>query len=225
MVALIPARGGSKGLPNKNIKKLCGKELIAYSIEEALNSKYVSEVYVSTDCQKIKEVAENYGAIVPFLRPDYLASDTSIAIDTYKHFIDFYTTVKEESIGNLIVLLPTSPLRKTINIDQAVELFLNKDADSVVSCCKEHHPVSWHKFLDNENRVINFRTELRNRQDEEVSYYPNGSIFIFRTDILKLNSYYTEKSYAYIMERRNSVDIDTIEDFEYAEFLIKKHGF
>lgn len=223
MVVLIPARGGSKGLPNKNIKSLCGKELIAYSIEEALNSKYVSDVFVSTDCYKIKEVAERYGAIVPFLRPDFLASDTSLAIDTYNHFIDYYNMKNDKSIENLMVLLPTSPLRKTKNIDKAVELFLSKNADSVVSYCKEHHPISWHKYIDNDNRIINFKSELKNRQDEKVSYYPNGSIFIFKTHILKQMMYYTEKSYAYVMDRRNSVDIDTIEDFEYAEFLIKKY--
>lgn len=223
MVALIPARGGSKGLPNKNILKLRNKELIAYSIEKALDSKYVSEIYVSTDCQKIKEVAENYGALVPFLRPDYLASDTSIAIDTYNHFIDFYNIEMGKHIDNLVVLLPTSPLRETKNIDEAVELFLKKEADSVVSYCKDNHPISWHKYIDDQHRIVNYKTELKNRQNEKASYYPNGSIFIFKTHILKQNRYYTEKSYAYIMERRNSVDIDTIEDFEYAEFLLKKY--
>lgn len=225
MIVLIPARGGSKGLPNKNIKKLCGKELIAYTIEEALKSKFVTEVYVSTDCQKIKEVAERYGALVPFLRPDYLASDTSVAIDTYNHFIDYYSTTNDKPLDNLVVLLPTSPLRTTKNIDQAVELFISNNAESVVSYCKEHHPISWHKYIDGNNRIINFKTELKNRQEEEVSYYPNGSIFIFKTHILKQMRYYTEKSYAYVMERRNSVDIDTIEDFEYAEFLLSKYGF
>lgn len=224
MVVLIPARGGSKGLPNKNIKKLCGKELIAYSIEQALKSRYVREVFVSTDCPKIKKVAESYGAKVPFLRPDYLASDSSIAIDTYNHFIDFLNINNKIHIDELIVLLPTAPLRNTKNIDEAVELFVQKNADTVVSYCKEYHPLSWHKYIDFESRIINFRTELKNRQDEDVSYFPNGSIFIFKTAVLKQNKYYTENSYAYIMDRRNSIDIDTIEDFEYAEFLIKKHG-
>ncbi len=224
MIALIPARGGSKGLPGKNIMKLNGVPLIGHTIIQAQKSNFISDVYVSTDCENIKRVAEEYGAKVPFLRPSELASDSSLAVDTYNHFIDYYEGFSGVKLGEIMILLPTSPLRNFNHINEAIELFFDKSADSVISFTKEHHPISWHKIIDKNLKIINFPTKLKNRQEENVTYYPNGSIFIFKTNLLKTNTYYTDNSYGYIMERRFSVDIDSIEDFEYAEFLISRYG-
>jgi N-acylneuraminate cytidylyltransferase/CMP-N,N'-diacetyllegionaminic acid synthase len=222
MIALIPARGGSKGLPGKNTKLLAGKPLIAYAIESALNSKYISKVYVSTDSEEIAEIAIKYGAKVPFLRPIYLATDEALAVDTYIFMLDKWKE-SGENVDSLIILQPTSPLRSSANIDEAIELFQSKNASSVISYTEENHPISWHKYV-NEDLTFSpiFEEEIVNRQQKRKTYYPNGAIFVFKEDLIREKKYYNENSFAYLMSRNNSVDIDTLEDFEYAEFLITK---
>ncbi|MXS72240.1 acylneuraminate cytidylyltransferase family protein [Flavobacteriaceae bacterium W22] len=222
MIAIIPARGGSKGLPGKNIKLLNGKPLIAYTIEAAKQSKSITRIIVSTDDQNIADAALEYGAEIPFLRPSHLATDDALAIDVLKYTIE---RLKEEqnSIEEFIVLQPTSPLRTPLNIDEAVNLFRGKNADSVISYCKEHHPIRWHKYITEEGKFENiFDDTLQNRQMEKPTYFPNGAIYIYKTEIINTGKYYTENSFAYIMERESSIDIDDIQDFEYAEFLLKK---
>jgi len=223
MVAIIPARGGSKGLPGKNIKMLLDKPLIAYTIQAALNSSAVHRVIVSTDSEEIAEVSRQYGGEVPFMRPDYLATDNSIAIDTYIYTIEKMKNDFQEEVEDFIVLLPTCPFRSENEINEAVSLFKEKKADSVISYTPEHHPVSWHRYLDHDGCILSSDSEkLSNRQDNEVSYYPNGAIYVFRRELILNGKYYSNKSYAYVMNRHLSVDIDTQEDFDYAEYLIKK---
>lgn len=223
MLAIIPARAGSKGLPGKNIKKLLGKPLIAYTIEEALKSKYISEVYVSTDSLEIAKIAEEYVAKVPFLRPDYLATDQALAVDTYIFMLDKLQEANK-NIESFIVLQPTSPLRTSKNIDEAITLFNDKDADSVISYTKESHPLLWHKYVENDLSFLNIfdDSKLSNRQENRTTYYPNGAIFVFKSEIIRQKKYYSSKSYAYIMDKNKSVDVDYMEDFEYAEFLLNK---
>lgn len=120
MLAIIPARGGSKGLPGKNIKELNGKPLIAYAIEAALDSKYIDRVLVTTDSDDIAKVAKMYGADVPFKRPDELSSDTASAIDVYLHAIEFVMNTQDVKIEKFMVLLPTAPMRTSKHIDSAV---------------------------------------------------------------------------------------------------------
>lgn len=222
MLAIIPARGGSKGLPGKNIKELVGKPLIAYTIEAAKRVPDITSIYVSTDDPEIAKVARSFGAECPKLRPPQLSSDSARSIDVYNFLLDDLTETKGD-IQEIIILQPTSPLRTDLHIQEAIDLFKSKNADSVVSYCKESHPIVWHKFSDEEGRVIDiFNDSLNNRQQERVSFYPNGSIYIIKSDLIRQNKYYSEKSFMYIMENRDSVDIDTIDDFEYAEFLIAK---
>lgn len=223
MIAIIPARGGSKGLPGKNIRPLNGKPLIAYAIEAALKAKHIDRVIISTDDEGIARVAMEYGAELPFMRPAELASDTAMAIDNYIYTIGRLEQEGGKSIDGFVVLQPTSPLRIAEDIDGAIELFEQKGADSVISYCQEAHPISWHKYLDEEGRFENiFNTNIKNRQENRVSYYPNGAVYVFRTSMIRDRKYYTDNSYAYVMPRTRSVDIDFIEDFEYAEFLLKK---
>lgn len=223
MIAIIPARGGSKGLPGKNIRLLNGKPLIAYAIEEALKSKTVDRVVVSTDDEEIAKISLQYGAEIPFMRPEFLASDTAQAIDNYIYTIDRLERGSCYAIDAFAVLQPTSPLRVAEDIDGAIELFLQKEADSVVSYTPEAHPVTWHKYLDDEGRFVNiFDDNIQNRQANRASYYPNGAVYVFRTTMIRNRKYYTDKSYAYIMPRNRSVDIDFLEDFEYAEFLLSR---
>jgi N-acylneuraminate cytidylyltransferase/CMP-N,N'-diacetyllegionaminic acid synthase len=224
MIAIIPARGGSKGLPDKNSKLLHGKPLLSYTIEAALQSLSVSRVIVSTDSLEIATIAKKYGAEVPFLRPDFLAQDDTKAIDVYDYTIDRLMTEEHIKIDEFMVLLPTAPLRNAIDIDGAYQLFTEKNADSVISYTEELHPIHWHKFVNEEGKFEAIFTDnmLQNRQKLKKSFYPNGAIYIFKTAVIKKGLYYTENSLAYIMPNNRSVDIDTIDDFEYAEFLIHK---
>lgn len=222
MVAIIPARGGSKGLPGKNIKDLCGKPMIAYTIEEALKSSYITDVIISTDCKEIEKVATKYGAKSHFLRPEYLASDSAKAIDNYLYTVNRLNSEFGYEIEEFVVLQPTSPLRRAEDIDGAIELFKEKDADSVISYTEEHHPIEWHKYITEEGKFENiFKENLLNRQEIKRSFFPNGAVFVFKYELIKQNQYYSSNSYAYIMPRHRSLDVDTIEDFNYIEFLMK----
>ncbi|MEX0997212.1 MAG: acylneuraminate cytidylyltransferase family protein [Flavobacteriaceae bacterium] len=224
MIAIIPARAGSKGLPGKNIKLLNGKPLIAYTIEAAQKSKNISRVIVSTDDNNIAEISKKFGAEVPFLRPDHLASDTALSIDVYEYTVKRLELEENISIESFIVLQPTSPLRTSQNIDDALKLFSQKNAFSVISYCQEHHPISWHKHIDKSGKIVPiFEDKLLNRQEIKPTYFPNGAIYILNKQVFQTRSYYGENSFAYLMQRRNSVDIDTLDDFEWAEFLLCKH--
>ena len=223
MIAIIPARGGSKGLPGKNIKPLNGKPLIAYTIEEALKTKNITRVIVSTDDSEIAEVAKKYGAEIPFMRPKSLADDTAKSIDVYNYTIKRLEEEENSEINEVIILQPTSPLRTSQHIDEAIELYFTKKADSVVSYCQEEHPVFWHKYINEEGKFEDIFEEdyLKNRQELKPTYYPNGAIYILRKELLLSGNYYTNNSYVYIMDTDYSVDIDTHEDFQYCEFLLK----
>lgn len=225
MIAIIPARGGSKGLPGKNVRPLNGKPLIAYAVEAAQKARHIDRIIISTDDEEIARVAVECGAELPFMRPAELASDTAMAVDNYIYTIGRLEKECGKAIDSFVVLQPTSPLRIAEDIDGATELFNKKGADSVISYCQEAHPVSWHKYLDEEGRFVDILTSnINNRQDNRVSYYPNGAVYVFRTAMIRNRKYYTDKSYAYVMPRNRSVDIDFIEDFEYAEFLLKRRN-
>lgn len=224
MLAIIPARGGSKGLPGKNIRPLHGKPLIAHTIEAALASKHITEVIVSTDDDAIYQAGIEWGASPSFLRPSELAQDDSMAVDTYIYTIDRLNRETDSNHEAFVVLQPTSPLRKPEDIDGAVELYQSRTVDSVISFTEEHHPISWHMYVEQDGRFNNiFPESLKNRQDNRVSYYPNGAIYVFDFNLIKQRKYYTENSLAYLMPRERSVDIDTLADFEYAEYLMGKH--
>lgn len=223
MIALIPARGGSKGLPGKNVRSLCGKPLIAHTIASARAAASVDRIVVSTDDPAIAEVAVAYGAEVPFLRPAELATDTAMAVDNYIYTIGRLEREWGMAIESFVVLQPTSPLRTGADIDGAVRLFEERRADSVVSYTPEAHPVRWHKYLDEDGRLVDiFEPSIANRQEYRTSYYPNGAIYVFRTEVIRVRKYYTDRSFAYVMPRCRSVDIDTLEDFRYAEFLMSE---
>ena len=135
----------------------------------------------------------------------------------------FQITERAKAIDAFAVLQPTSPLRIAEDIDRAIEMFEEKCADSVISYCKEKPPVTWHKYLDEEGRFVDiFDANIKNRQDNRVSYFPNGAVYVFRTSMICERKYYTDKSFAYVMPHTRSIDIDYIEDFEYAEFLLKR---
>jgi CMP-N,N'-diacetyllegionaminic acid synthase len=222
MFAIIPARGGSKGLPGKNIKLFNGKPLIAHSIEAALKSKHIDKVFVSTDDDAIREIAIQYGATDIGLRPLELAQDDSKAIDVYNYTIELLLKQYGTSIESICILQPTSPLRTVFDIDSAIELFINNKADSVISYTKEHHPIVWHKYMNDDLRLSNIFPENNdNRQTQRVSVYPNGAVYVFKSELLLSEKYTSDKTFCYLMPRSRSVDIDTIDDFEYAEYILR----
>lgn len=227
MIAIIPARGGSKGLPGKNTKLLSGLPLICYSINAALKSSLVDRVIVSTEDNEIASIAKDCGAEVPFLRPANLSSDTSLAIDTYLHGVDFIAKQDLKPIESFVVLLPTAPLRVAQDIDEAIKIFNDKNASSVISVTEAPVPLNWYKRITKKGILENYSHEfnsLKNRQEHESTYVPNGAIFVFKTEILRLTRhYYTDKTYPYIMPRERSIDIDDLLDFKLAEYLVKKN--
>lgn len=228
MIAIIPARGGSKGLPGKNIKKLCGKPLIAYTIEEALKSDKIKRVIVSTDSENIANIAIQYGAEVPFLRPEKLAGDHAKAVDNYLYTIERISKEENRKINEFIVLQPTSPLRKARHINEAIECFYKNNAHSVVSVKKAEHPPEWYKTIDQNGILKDYISDENalNRQEYPQTYLPNGAIFIFKYDILKENrTYYTNQTYPYLMNKESSIDIDTLYDFLLATTIIKMDKF
>lgn len=226
ILGLIPARGGSKGLPGKNIRPLSGKPLIAWTIEQALTSNNIDRVIVSTDSRDIADVARVHGVDTPFLRPDELATDKAEMIDVILHVLE---SLKEDgfSYDSVMLLQPTSPLRTALDIDSVIELLNKKGAKAVVSVCEaEHHPY-WSNTLPPDGCMKDFlaRDARKNRQELPIVYRLNGAIFFAHTDYLKAHGEFIgDETYAYIMPRERSVDIDSELDFRFAELLMKHPG-
>lgn len=224
ILAIIPARGGSKRLPGKNMLPLAGKPLIAWTIEAAKKSKYIKTVCVSTDCEELKEIALKWGAEVPFIRPTELATDTANSVDVALHALEWYE--KEGAAFDVVILLqPTSPLRDFMDINNAIEMFFSRNANSVTSVCETAHSPLWANTLPNNLSMDGFiRDEVKNARSQDLpKYYRlNGGIYIINVEILdKDRSFISKnKSYAYIMSREKSVDIDTNIDFLVAEKII-----
>lgn len=222
VMAIIPARGGSKRLPRKNVLPLAGKPLIGWSIDAALNSQYVDHVFVSTDDEEIAEVARGFGIEVPELRPAELASDTASSASVLT-----YTVEKFGPQAEIIVLLqPTSPLRTAEHIDQALELFIAKQALSVVSVTPCEHSPLWANTLPDDHSMGTFlpsQAQARS-QDLKPYYRLNGAVYALDADDLKRKGAieYSERTFAYVMENRYSLDIDTQWDFDLTEFFMTR---
>ena len=227
MIAIIPARGGSKGLPGKNVRNLNGIPLIAHTIKAALEAENIDRVIVSTDDLEIAQVASQFGAEVPFMRPESLATDHAQAIDVYLHAVEFLMENGEASIKNFMVLLPTAPLRNSEHIESAIQLFTKEKARTLISVKEAETPISWYFNKDSRDRINNAGfgkgDAVSNRQVNQAYYVPNGAIYILDYELLKEErTYYCDNTIAFQMDARDSIDIDTLLDFELAEFLIKK---
>jgi len=221
ILAIIPARGGSKRLPNKNILNLFGKPLIAWSIEAGLKSKYIDTVIVSSDDHEILNISNQYGAET-LKRPDELSTDIATTFDTIKHTIENI----HEKYDYIILLQATSPLRNEKHIDEAIELLLSKKADAVVSVCEMEHSPLWSNILKDDLSMDNFLEEntLNKRsQDLEKHYRINGAIYIAKLDdFLERKSFFLEKNiFAYKMKKESSVDIDEKIDFLLAQTILE----
>jgi CMP-N,N'-diacetyllegionaminic acid synthase len=218
-LAIIPARGGSKRLPRKNVLNLNGKPLIAYSIEAGLNSKYIDKVIVTSDDDEILAISKKYG-VNTIKRPVELSSDMATTSDVIKHTMD--NCAKYDYI---VLLQPTSPLRTEKHIDKAIEFQQEKNANAVVSVCEvDHHP-SWSNALPNDCNMSLFLDNVSRGQDLDRHYRLNGAIYICQTlSFLKDNTLFIESNiYAFKMNRESSIDIDEKIDFQLAELTCKKN--
>lgn len=221
-LAIIPARGGSKRLPRKNILELCGKPLIAWSIEAGQKSKYIDKVVVSSDDGEILDIAKKFEADV-LRRPNNLATDTSTTFDVIKHILD-----NIEGFDYIVLLQPTSPLRDENHIDMAIKLLQDKNADAVISVSETDHNPLWSNTLDDSLSMKNFlKDEVLNKRSQDLAKYYrlNGSIYICETKKLlsEKSLFLKENIYAYKMNRQSSIDVDEEIDLKIAEtFMMTK---
>lgn len=224
ILAIIPARGGSKRLPRKNILPIAGKPLIQWTIEASLDSKYIDSTFVSTDCSEIAETAKSCGAQVPYLRSDILSNDTATSMDVVLDAIDNYE--RSGQVFDFVLLLqPTSPLRTTGDIDGAIEMFQSKSADAVVSVTECEHSPLWSNTLPSDFSLSNFIPDsvLKQRSQDLPKYYRlNGAIYLFNVKHVKEGISYLSlpRSFAYAMDKSHSIDIDDNFDFSVAEAFL-----
>jgi CMP-N,N'-diacetyllegionaminic acid synthase len=224
IVAVIPARSGSKRLPGKNLRLLSGMPLISWSIRAARASAYIDKIIVSTDDRRIADVARRHGAQTPFIRPRELASDSASSIAVLLHALQWLSD-RGEPFELSMLLQPTSPLRTAADIDNAVRLLFRKKAQAIVSVCAAEHNPRWSNLLP---RDLNMRGFLKAVERTPASNVPgryfrlNGAVYLAFSDFVSENkSFFGTKTYGYVMDRRSSVDIDTIDDLGYAEYLMK----
>lgn len=218
VLAIIPARGGSKGIPRKNVRELSGKPLIAWTIEEAKKSKYIDQLILSSEDPEIIEVAKKYGCDVPFIRPEYLAQDTTPGIDPVLHALN-----KLSDYNYVILLQPTSPLRLTEDIDGCIEKMLEIEAPACVSVTEPDKSPYWMYTIRENDRMqplIPQKEITVRRQDLPAVYALNGAVYVAQTDwLLETKSFLTNETTAFIMPKSRSYDIDTEEDWLLCEFI------
>jgi CMP-N,N'-diacetyllegionaminic acid synthase len=223
VVCVIPARGGSKGLPGKNIKNLLGKPLISYSIEQAQESRYIDRVIVSTEDRKIAGIAKNAGAEVPFERPAELAQDSSSGIDVLLHAINWLENEGKYAFDILVLLHATAPLRTVEDIDKCIELLFEENALNVFSVTESHRNPYFNMVeLHNDGKVTLVKDgAFVTRQSAPSVFDMNASIYVWWKDVLKIDkSIFSDKTYLYVMPKERSVDIDDELDFKIIEMLL-----
>lgn len=231
IISVITARGGSKGLPGKNIKLLGSKPLIAYSIEASLGSKYVNTTVVSTDYEDIRQISIQYGAEAPFLRPPELATDTAHSPEVVEHAVNYYESKQNKQYDITLMLQPTSPFRNSKHIDEAIEKFWEDPSlDSLISIKKQDYP-PWWMFKPEGSRlkpVFHYQDGVNvfnlERQQLPTVYRPNGATYVTWRKYLKKSCAIVnpENNGFYIMSPEDSIDIDSMADFYAAEEELKK---
>ncbi len=225
ILAVIPARAGSKGVPNKNIRKIAGKPLIYYTIKEGLKSKLITHLVVTSDSQKIIKISEFFGAKT-ILRPKNLALDNTQMVPVLKHAINMMEKKNKIQYDYIILLQPTSPLRTVKDIDNSLKILINKKPDSVISLCRlyDHHPARIKKIIN--NKIMDFCLKEKDIGRQKLfppAYIRNGAIYAMKRDlIMKKNTIKGGISRPYIMSEKNSVNIDNELDFKLAELIISQ---
>lgn len=230
IIAIIPARSGSKRLANKNMMELRNKPLIQWTIEAALGCSEISEVMVSTDSKEIASFAESLGAKVPFLRPDSLSGDEAAGVDVVSHTINFYKR-KNITFDYILLLQPTSPLRTSTHIKNAIDERKLKKSDAIISVCECEHPPQWSNTLNGNKSMDNFLIDSAKNgarsQELDVCYRLNGAIYLIDTKkFLETNSFFlSNNSHAFVMPTELSVDIDNLIDFKLADLIMRENKY
>ncbi len=224
ILGIIPARGGSKGVPGKNIKLLGGNPLLSYTSKSAFDAKLLSKIIVSTDCENIANVARQNNIDVPFLRPNELATDFSSSIEVVQHAIEYFEK-QGEFYDAVCLLQPTSPFRAKGFIDLAIQKFINDEADALVSVLPVPHEFNPHwVFEPNVDGYLSLATGeteiIKRRQDLPKSYFRDGSIYLTKTSFIKKGTFYGEKLSFIENESKFYVNIDTMYDWDKAENLL-----
>lgn len=223
-IAIIPARSGSKGVKDKNIRNLAGKPLMAHTIDAAIQSGQFDEVMVSTDSERYAEIAREYGANVPFLRSETTATDTASSWDMVEEVLSKYEELGK-SFDTFCLLQPTSPLRNAEDISKAYSLYREKADFAVVSVCEAEHSPLWCGHLPETQEFTSFidAESMKQRQAGGKFYRLNGAIYIVNIKKFRKDRFlYQRGSFAYIMSQNRSVDIDTEMDFLFSEVIIGK---
>lgn len=223
-IAIIPARSGSKGLKDKNIKLMNGKPLLVYSIEAAVKSGIFDCVHVSTDSDSYAEIGRKYGADIPFLRSDEMATDSANSWDVVLEVIQKYKDLGQ-TYDMVTLLQPTSPLRDKEDIKSAYMEYKEKKAQAIVSVCEMEHSPLWSNVLPGDLSMEGFVKHQANRQRQKLDKYYriNGAIYMVSVPFLQEEiNIYRQGCYAYVMDSRKSIDIDTQLDFDIAEYLVIK---
>jgi CMP-N,N'-diacetyllegionaminic acid synthase len=225
-LAVIPARGGSKGVPRKNIALLAGRPLIWYTIEAALQSRCIDRVVVSTEDEEIACAARECGAEI-VRRPAELAADDTPTLPVLQHAVGHLENVESCHVDTVVVLQPTSPLRIVGDVDRAVEKLRETGCDSVVSVCELEHPLEWVLTLDGDRvRLISEAWQkATRRQDARKAYRPNGAVYVTRRDVVMTdNAILGQDTRAIVMPFERSVDVDTELDMRLAELILGDRG-
>lgn len=230
ILGLIPARGGSRGLPRKNLLPVCGRPLLAYTVEEALASRSLSRVVVSTEDHEIAEVARSLGAEVPFMRPEELARDETGALPVIRHAVSFLEESQGWAAQVIVYLQPTSPLRRRQHIDQAVDLLVSRGADCVVSVIEVPHQFNPVALMRLEGGfLVPFLPqggEILRRQDKPLLYARNGPAVLACTHeaAMKGDALYGKRTLPLVMNPEDSVDVDSLFDLALVEWILKARG-
>jgi CMP-N-acetylneuraminic acid synthetase len=222
-LAIIPARSGSKRVPDKNTTLLGGMPLIAHTIKAAASSRKIDRTVVSTDSEQIARIAREWGGDVPFLRPPEIAGDASPAIETILHAVN---TIERDGcrVDAVVLLQPTSPFRTAAHIDAALDLFESSGADTVTSIRElSEHPYWCWTIKDGDFKPYFSKDHMSmGRETLPPAFIENGAIFVVRRSLVAKNTIYGERIVPYLMSRESSLDIDTLDDLRLAEFLLEK---
>jgi CMP-N,N'-diacetyllegionaminic acid synthase len=225
ILGIIPARGGSKAIPRKNLALLADKPLLAWTVEVALESASLDRLVISTDDPEIAEVGKKLGAEIPFLRPTELATDTSASMDVILHAIRWFDDNENYRPDYVLLLQPTSPLRTATDVRESTKLALAKHADSVVSVCETHQHPLWMKGVNEEGTLVDLYPQSAaptRRQDLSPVFALNGAIYLaLRSFLLSEHTFISDRTYAYVMPENRSLDVDTPWDLHVADLILR----
>lgn len=228
ILGTVCARGGSKGVKNKNIRDLAGKPLIAYTIEYLKNWNKADRIVCSTDSKDIANIAVKYGAEVPYMRPSELATDTAPKLAALKHIVKFCEQEEKTRYDVIVDLDPTAPLRKRVYLDEAFKKFAESEANNLYSVCKAHKNPYFNMVEVDKKGYAHLckNSNITRRQDAPIVYSVNASIYIYKRDFLmNTGTIHSDKTIIYEMPETTSIDIDDEIDFLFIEFLLKKGVF